>query len=75
MDVSSSTRELLDWVSARPRTYDQAIEAWRTSCPRLSIWDDALVDGLVRVVREPPAAATVELTSLGRAALDGELPR
>lgn len=43
------TEQFLDWVSERPRTYGDAMEAWRTSCPRLSIWDDAIRDGLVRM--------------------------
>ena len=43
------TLELLDWVSTRPRTYSETMEAWRSSCPRLTIWEDALADGLVRV--------------------------
>ena len=41
--------ELLAWVAARPRTYAQTMEAWRTSCPRLSVWEDATAEGLVRV--------------------------
>jgi hypothetical protein len=69
VDTNGHTRELLAWVSDRPRTYDEAIEAWKTSCPRLSTWDDAVIDGLVRVVREPGAEATVALTPSGRAAL------
>jgi hypothetical protein len=59
--------ELLAWVAARPRTYAEAIEAWRTSCPRLSAWDDALTAGLLRV---EPGGASVALTPRGRAALD-----
>ncbi|MDQ3548299.1 MAG: hypothetical protein M3439_05695 [Chloroflexota bacterium] len=45
------------------------MEAWRTSCPRLSIWEDALADGLVSVERVRSAAAlrdVVVLTSAGR---------
>ena len=36
-------------MSEAPRTYGDAMDAWRTSCPRLSIWDDAIRDGLVRM--------------------------
>jgi hypothetical protein len=68
--VGSATLDFLTWVSSRPRTYDETMAAWRTSCPRLSIWEDALADGLVRVVRGsngvPPAVA---LTPHGRDAL------
>jgi hypothetical protein len=41
--------QFLAWVAARPRTYGEAMDAWRTSCPRLSVWEDAVSDGLVQV--------------------------
>jgi hypothetical protein len=66
------TLELLEWVAARPRTYAEAIEAWRTNCPRDPVWDDALIAALVRVVPSRNGiAATVEVTPEGRALLDG----
>ena len=34
------TIQLLEWLSRRPRTYAEVMDAWRTTCPRLSIWDD-----------------------------------
>ena len=40
-------RQFLEWVAERPRTYHETMDAWRTSCPRISVWEDALVDGLV----------------------------
>jgi hypothetical protein len=61
--------ELLAWIERRPRTYAEAIDAWRSNCPRHSVWEDALVEGLVQVVRG--ATTTVTLTPLGRAALEG----
>ena len=41
------TQQFLAWVDEAPRTYADA-EAWRRSCPHLSIWEDAISDGLVR---------------------------
>jgi len=69
--VSAATIDLLTWLSRRPRTYDETMAAWRTHCPRLSIWEDALADGLVRVRRsgDGRAGATVAVTERGRAAL------
>jgi hypothetical protein len=69
VETSAQTRELLAWISAGPRSYDETIEAWKTSCPRLSVWDDALIDGLVQVVREP-TGSKVTLTRDGLAALE-----
>ena len=41
------TQQFLAWVDEAPRSYADA-EAWRRSCPHLSIWEDAISDGLVR---------------------------
>lgn len=41
--------QLLAWIAERPRTYPETIEAWKSSCPQLTIWEDALGDGLVRI--------------------------
>ena len=64
------TLQLLEWIAARPRTYADAIEAWRTSCPRLSVWDDAVIDGLIRTSRDYGAEPTVALSAAGRALLE-----
>ena len=64
--VSRPTLELLAWIHARPRTYAETIDAWGSHCPRLSVWEDALADGLVAVVRRPDAGrSTVVLTAWG----------
>ena len=47
--VAAPTLELLAWIAERSRTYPETIEAWKSSCPRLTVWEDALADGLVRV--------------------------
>jgi hypothetical protein len=64
--VTASTLELLTWIAGGRRTYADAMDAWRSSCPRHAVWEDAVVDGLVRVVRRE-----VVLTALGREALYG----
>ncbi|MGI8525374.1 MAG: hypothetical protein ACR2K5_04225 [Pseudolabrys sp.] len=65
------TQQFLAWVAEAPRSYADA-EAWRRSCPHLTIWEDAISDGLVRL--EGGASmrdAHVALTPRGRAMLDG----
>jgi len=42
------TLQLLEWVAHEPRTYAEVLEVWRTSCPRLSVWEDACLAGLVQ---------------------------
>jgi hypothetical protein len=49
--VTAPTAQLLAWLAEQPRSYAETIEAWKTSCPRLSVWEDALADDLVRVER------------------------
>lgn len=69
--LSALTLQLLEWISSRPRTYSETMEAWRSTCPRLTIWEDALADSLVQV--EGGNAATesqVTLTERGRAVLE-----
>jgi hypothetical protein len=73
MSASPETLELLEWISSRRRTYDEAIEAWRSNCPHLAVWDDAFSDGLLQVVRDG-REPHVALTSLGRAALAPQAP-
>ena len=65
------TRQFLAWIGEAPRSYGEVMDAWRTSCPRLSIWEDALRDGLVTVSdgRCAMRARPVTLTERGRALL------
>jgi hypothetical protein len=39
--------DLLEWLAARERTYEEVIDIWRTSCPRLPVWEDAKDRGFV----------------------------
>jgi hypothetical protein len=68
--VTSETIELLAWIGSEPRSYAEAIEVWKTNCPRHSLWEDALGAGLIRVVRNG-SESQVALTPLGEATLEG----
>jgi hypothetical protein len=39
--------DLVEWIAKAPRLYAEVIESWRTSCPRLTIWEDAVDRGYV----------------------------
>jgi GST-like protein len=39
--------DLVEWIGREPRPYSDVIETWRTSCPRLTIWEDAVDRGYV----------------------------
>jgi hypothetical protein len=58
--------QFLTWVADRPRTREQAVEAWH-SCPHISVWEDAVVDGLVHT--ENDGRRTIALTQRGRTVL------
>ena len=49
--VETLILDLLDWVRSRERTYEEVMDAWRTSCPRLPVWEDANDRGLIETVR------------------------
>ena len=68
MEITASTLELLTWITTRPRTYEDVVEAWRSNCPRLAVWDDAVTAGLVTAGRDG-----VALTARGREALEQDL--
>ena len=69
--VPGLQRQLLRWIDAAPRTYGETMDAWRTSCPRLPVWEDSLADGLVCIEQQagPHAEARVVLTKDGRSRL------
>ena len=47
MDNEALVADMLTWIDQCPRAYDEVMDAWRTSCPRLAIWEDAVDHGLV----------------------------
>ncbi len=57
------TRQMLEWIAARPRDYAEIMETWRTSCPKLSIWEDACIEGLID---HEPGTGKVILSVAGR---------
>jgi len=71
VDVDPLTLQLLEWISSRSRSYGQAMEAWRSTCPRHSVWEDALIAGFIQVLDDglPMNDAEVVLTDQGRAVL------
>lgn len=68
---SGNLLEFLEWVAAHPRTYSETMEAWRTNCPRLPVWEDAVDGGFVERV-SAGGKRLVQLTSAGRNLLSAE---
>ena len=62
--------EFLTWVADRPRTYEEAMDAWQSHCPRQTIWEDAIIDGLVKIdSAPPPRGSMILLTERGETLL------
>jgi hypothetical protein len=61
--------DLVEWVAREPRAYPELIDAWRTSCPRLTVWEDAVDRGLVRREGVRLSETKVHVTDEGRAFL------
>lgn len=60
--------DFLHWLDAAPRAYAEVMDVWRTSCPRLTVWEDAIDHGLVERRREA-GATIISLTAEGRRTL------
>jgi D-3-phosphoglycerate dehydrogenase len=61
--------DLLEWLGSAPRPYDEVMSAWRTSCPRLPVWEEANERGFIERQRVAGSGQLVALSSLGRAHL------
>jgi len=44
--VEALVLDLVEWVARKERSYEETMDAWRTSCPRLPVWEDANDHGL-----------------------------
>jgi len=61
--------DLLEWIGARPRPYAEVLDAWRTSCPRLPVWEEANARGYLEHRHQEGCAAMVSLSVHGQAHL------
>jgi hypothetical protein len=63
------TLDFLRWLAPAPRPYAEVMDVWRTSCPRLTVWEDAIDAGLVAHLHVAGEPAKVEATARGLAML------
>jgi hypothetical protein len=64
--------DLVEWVAKEPRTYTDVMDAWRTSCPRLTVWEDATDRGYVERRPVTGQGVLVFATEAGHALLRAE---
>ena len=72
LENRSLVLDLVEWVAREPRSYTEVMEAWRTSCPRLSIWEDAVDQGYLLRENGAGGEAMVKVTAAGEALLKRE---
>lgn len=61
--------DMLEWIGAASRPYREVLEAWRTSCPRLPVWEEAIERGFIVRQRDPHGGTSVSLSPAGAAHL------
>jgi D-3-phosphoglycerate dehydrogenase len=64
--VDDLVLDLLEWVGPTSRPYTEVMEAWRTSCPRLPVWETANERGFIERHHEPGRGALVAVSTCGR---------
>ena len=70
--VDALILDLLEWIGPKPRPYAEVMEAWRTSCPKLPVWEEANSRGFVARSHETGQEAIVSVTASGREFLDAQ---
>jgi hypothetical protein len=64
--------DLLEWVATETRSYAEVMEAWRTSCPRLEVWEEAIDRGFVQRTTIDGRSGNIVLAEAGRRFLRDE---
>lgn len=67
--------DLVEWIARQPRSYAEVIDAWRTSCPRLTVWEDAVDRGFVKRETASGRGTQVVVTDSGRRFLRDQVRR
>lgn len=68
--VDALILDLLDWIGPYPRPYSEVMDAWKTSCPRLPVWEEANERGFLARSYEPGEEVLVSVSPSGKAFLD-----
>jgi hypothetical protein len=63
--VDTLILDLLEWIGPGARPYDEVMEAWRTSCPRLPVWEEANRRRLVERSRDRGCRSVVSVSAAG----------
>jgi hypothetical protein len=58
--------DFVEWIAREPRFYSEVVAVWKTSCPRLTIWEDAADQGYVARETIAGTGLVVAVTEYGR---------
>ena len=67
--VDALVLDMLEWIGPAPRPYGDVLDAWRTSCPRLPVWEEANARGFVVRQHRPGEGVVISVSVEGRAYL------
>ena len=73
--VDALVLDLLEWLGPAAKPYAEVMEVWRTSCPRLPVWEQASALGFIAREHREGAGAFVSVSPVGRAFLSRHRPR
>jgi hypothetical protein len=73
--VDALVLDLLEWIGPRGRPYAEVMDAWRTSCPRLAVWEEANERGFLQQHQAPGHGTCVSLSASGAEHLNRHRPR
>lgn len=63
--LESLILDLLEWIGSSGRPYDEVLDTWRTSCPRLPVWEEANEREFIERKRDPPHGTYVTVSAVG----------
>ena len=58
--------DLLEWIGPTSRPYAEVMEAWRTSCPRLPVWEEANERGFIEHHHDSLNRKLISVSMLGQ---------
>ncbi|KAA0078099.1 hypothetical protein [Tardiphaga sp. P9-11] len=64
-DLDPLILDLLEWIAREPRSHADVLDAWRTSCPRLTVWEDCIDRGFATRMHITGHGSIVQVTAAG----------
>jgi hypothetical protein len=72
MENEALILDLLEWLAEEPQRYEAVMDAWRSSCPRLTVREDTVDAGYVAILSGSDTQKAVEISELGKRFLNSK---